>query len=219
MTLRKTAEQFAALSRIPGIAHAFTGREPGIDVQVDREEALQRLEAAHTEIRAELGLAQYAFCTAKQVHGKVVARVTAACATALLPEADGLITNDPHVCLGIYTADCGPVFLVDPVRRAIGLVHSGRKGSELGITAEAIRRMGEEFGTQPADLVVQLAPCIRPPHYEVDFAAMILEQARAAGVQQVDDCGTCTAAAPERYYSYRREMGKTGRMVALLALV
>lgn len=219
MTLRKTAEQFLALSRLPGIAHAFTGREPGIDVQVNREEALRRLEGVHEDIRRELGLGSYAFCTAKQVHGKAIARVTAASVAAPLPEADGLITNEPDVCLGIYTADCGPVFLVDPVRRAIGLVHSGRKGSELSITTEAIRRMEAEFGSRPQDLVVQLGPCIRPPYYEVDFASMIMAQARAAGVEQVYDCGTCTAAAPERYYSYRRELGKTGRMVALLALI
>jgi copper oxidase (laccase) domain-containing protein len=65
---------------------------------------------------------------------------------------------------------------------------------------------------------VQLSPCIRPPHYEIDFAAEIVRQCRAAGVNHVHDCNICTACDLARYYSYRVEKGKTGRMLALLAL-
>jgi copper oxidase (laccase) domain-containing protein len=130
-----------------------------------------------------------------------------------------LITADRDVCLGIYVADCGPVYLADPVKRVIGLLHSGRKGTEQGITTVGIRRMAEEFGSAPEDLVVQLGPCIRPPLYEIDFAAEILRQAREAGVRQVHDCGVCTGQRVDRYYSYRVEKGRTGRMVAFLALV
>ena len=61
--------------------------------------------------------------------------------------------------------------------------------------------MRKAFGTDPANLVVQVAPCIRPPHYEVDFAAQIVRQAREAGVRDIFDCGTCTASHPEVYYS------------------
>src|SRR5262249_31403615 len=134
------------------------------------------------------------------------------------PGVDGLITADPTVCLGIHVADCGAVFIVDRVRRVFALLHSGRKGSELGITSVAIRAMREQHGCDPADMVVQLAPCIRPPNYEIDFAASILQQAREAGVREVHDCGTCTGANLDRYYSYRAEKGRTGRMLALLAL-
>ena len=78
--------------------------------------------------------------------------------------------------------------------------------------------MVKRLGCEPAEIVAQLGPCIRPPHYEVDFAAQIIAQCRAAGVRQVHDCGICTACHPERYYSYRMEQGKTGRMLALLGL-
>ena len=132
---------------------------------------------------------------------------------------DGLITADPRVCLGIYVADCCAVYLVEPERRVIALLHSGRKGSELGITAAAIERMRDEFGCDPAKMIVQLSPCIRPPHYEIDFAALIRRDCAAAGVRQIFDCGTCTGANVDRYYSYRVEKGKTGRMLALLALI
>jgi copper oxidase (laccase) domain-containing protein len=67
-------------------------------------------------------------------------------------------------------------------------------------------------------LIVQLGPCIRPPHYEIDFAAEIGRQAARAGVVNFYDCGICTASNLPRYYSYRAEKGKTGRMWAVLML-
>jgi hypothetical protein len=210
-------EFFPALAVLPGVVHAFTGRVPGIDTEAERELALQRLEEAHSAARRRLSLREKHFITARQVHGAAVAIVDAKTGTPV-PEVDGLITNDPSVCLGVYVADCGPVYLVDPKRRVIALLHSGRKGTELAITRAAIRCMERAFGCNPSDLVVQLGPCIRPPHYEVDFAADIRWQALSAGVREVHDCGTCTAANVDRYYSYRREKGRTGRMVALLAL-
>ena len=102
---------------------------------------------------------------------------------------------------------------------AIGLVHSGKKGTERAIVPKAIQQMREHFGSDPAELIVQLSPCIRPPHYEIDFAAKIIEQCRAAGAKNIHDPGVCTACDIDRYYSYRAEKGKTGRMLALLGLV
>jgi purine-nucleoside/S-methyl-5'-thioadenosine phosphorylase / adenosine deaminase len=131
---------------------------------------------------------------------------------------DGIITNQREVALGIHVADCCAVYIVDPKRPAIGLVHSGKKGTELGVVTNAIAQMKAHFGSNPADLVVQLSPCIRPPHYEIDFAAKIMGQCRAQGVKQIHDSGICTACHPDLYYSYRAEKGKTGRMLALLAL-
>jgi copper oxidase (laccase) domain-containing protein len=66
--------------------------------------------------------------------------------------------------------------------------------------------------------MVQLSPCIRPPHYEVDFAAEIVRECRALGVQHIHDSSTCTACDLGRYYTYRAEKGKTGRMLAVLGL-
>jgi polyphenol oxidase len=210
-------ERFPALEAVPEVAHVFLGRAPGLDVKVDREEALQRLDSFHRTAREELGLGTRHFLVGEQVHGREVAVVDER-TPAPVPGVDGLITASPEVCLGVYVADCCAVYLVEPVRRVIGLLHSGRKGSELGIVTVAIERMRTEFHCDPANIIVQLSPCIRPPNYEVDFAALIVERARAAGVAKVHDCGTCTGANPERYYSYRMERGKTGRMLAMLAL-
>ncbi len=212
-------EFFPALRELGLVRHGFIGRIPGLDVATDREAALARLAEVHRRLRGELGLGEMPFATAEQVHGERIAVISEPitednCAAG----ADGLVTNQPGVSLGIYVADCGAIYLVDQVRRAIGLVHSGKKGTEQAIVVRAIEAMRERFGTAPADLVVQLGPCIRPPHYEVDFAAAIVEQARAAGVGQVHDCGRCTASDLAHYYSYRAEKGRTGRMLALLAL-
>jgi len=209
-------ETFPALASLP-VIHAFTGTVPGLAVRTDRATALARLDAYHQEIRQELGLGDRHWITAQQVHAAGVAVVDRS-ATSPVPGVDGLVTNDPQVCLGIYVADCGPVWLVDPVRRAIGCVHSGRKGTELGVVPAAIAQMRTAFGSEPADIVAQLGPCIRPPHYEVDFAAQIVAQCREAGLVQVHDSGACTASAPNRYYSYRAEKGQTGRMLAIAAL-
>jgi copper oxidase (laccase) domain-containing protein len=157
------------------------------------------------------------FVLAEQVHGSVVARVEAP-STVPVPSADGLITSRPQLCLAIYVADCAAVYLADKKTRSIGLVHAGKKGAQFGVVKQAIAAMEEQFGTDPCNLVMQISPCIRPPHYEVDFAAAIVRQARAAGVRDIFDCNTCTACHPDLYYSYRREKGSTGRLLALAAI-
>jgi copper oxidase (laccase) domain-containing protein len=212
-------EQFPALSAL-AVPHGFTWRVAGLDVTTDRALALERLEGYHRQAQAELGLGEFPLLTAEQVHGKEVALVRRDEPIPPLPfpGCDGIVTNRDDACLGIYVADCCAVYLVDPVQGAIGLVHAGKKGAELGIVPVAIDLMVEAFGTRPSDLVVQLSSCIRPPWYEVEFSKWVIEQCHAAGVRQIHDCGTCTAGNPEQYYSYRREKGRTGRMLALLAL-
>ena len=210
-------ETFAALAAAPGIAHGFVARVPGLDVHLDREAALQRLAGIHDAAREQLDVADKCFAIGEQVHGRAVAAIVSTTAFPV-PDVDGLITADPGVCLGVYVADCCAVYLADPERRVIGLLHSGRKGSELGIAQVAIAHMRDEFGCDPAKIIVQLSPCIRPPQFEIDFAALIVAQCQAAGVRQVFDGGICTASNLDRYYSYRAEKGKTGRMLALLAL-
>jgi hypothetical protein len=210
-------ESFASLDATGLCRHAFLGKVPGVDVAADRETALARLAGAHHAAREALGMGAMPFVTAEQVHGAEVAVVDET-TVGPVPGVDALVTNRPGVCLGIYVADCGAIYALDPVRKVIGLAHSGRKGTELQIVPAMLRAMQRAFGCNPAEMVVQLGPCIRPPHYEVDFAAEILRQCREMGLVSVHDCGACTAATPDRYYSYRMEKGKTGRMLALLAL-
>jgi polyphenol oxidase len=213
-------ESFPALTAQEGVcAHGFVKRVPGVDTAQDKAEVLRRLAPHHAAAVTALGFAAENFFTAEQVHGADIA-VVAADSPRHSPAVDGLMTNAPGLLLGIHVADCGPVYIVDPVRRAVALLHSGKKGSEQGIAGRAVRLMAERYGSQPADLTVQIGPCIRVPQYDVDFVAMIVASCREAGVpaEGIHDCGTCTALNPQRYYSYRRELGKTGRLLALLGL-
>jgi copper oxidase (laccase) domain-containing protein len=226
-------EQFPALSAIKICRHVFAQRIPGIDVSHDKAEVLERLDAAHREIRNATGFDDWPLFTAEQVHGNKIAvvdevgsalradrgrRGAASLPDREFPGCDAIITNQRGVALGIYVADCCAVFIVDPNTPAIGLVHSGRKGTELGVVTNAIGQMIDRFESDPASIIVQLSPCIRPPHYEIDFAAEISRQCRALAVQHIHDSGTCTAYDLSRYYSYRAEKGKTGRMLAVLGL-
>jgi len=208
-------ESFPALDAIPRIRAGFVRRVPGLDVRVERGEVLARLDASHREALAAAGLGGMAFATAEQVHGNRVAAVSSATTAAA---ADGLLTTIPGICLGIYVADCAAVYLADRDGRGIALVHSGKKGTELGIVPAAVEALCRAASLHPSDLVAQISPCIRPPHYETDFAAGIASQLAAAGVGEIHDCSLCTASHPEAYYSYRREKGRTGRMLAFLAL-
>ena len=212
-------EQFSALAGL-AVRHGFVGRVAGLDVNTDRVEALARLDVCHREARRQSGVGDRLFVTAEQVHGDRVAVLARDGEVPRLPcsGADGIVTDRPDICLGIYVADCCAVYLVDPIRRVVGLVHSGRKGTELEIVAHAIQSMRDRFGTCSQHVIVQLSPCIRPPWYEVDFSTEIVAQCRAAGVIHVANEAACTAAHPDRYYSYRREKGQTGRMLAFLAL-
>ena len=212
-------EQFAAIDASGVCRHVFTQRIAGIDVSHDKAEALRRLEAAHREIRGAIGVGDWPLLTAQQIHGNKVAVVdTKVESDKHFAGCDGFITNQPRISLGIHVADCCAVYIVDPNTPAIGLVHSGRKGTELGVVSRAITQMIERFGSKPGDLIVQLSPCIRSPHYEIDFAAKIIEQCRDQGVREIHDSGVCTACDLDRYYSYRAEKGRTGRMLALLGL-
>ncbi len=215
--------RFPALAGLGGwLRHGFTLRMPGVAVDVDREAALGRLRASHLKVAEAMGFGASSMALAEQVHGAEVGWIgVTEDGGGAAPGADGLATATAGRGLGIHVADCCAVFVVDPVRRAVALVHSGRKGSELGIVRKAIDRLVDAAGSRPADLIVQLGPCIRPPNYEVDFAAWIRRDACAAGVpaSQVHDDGTCTASDLRRFYSYRAEKGRTGRMFAILGVV
>jgi hypothetical protein len=208
---------FPALAAAPGLAHAFTLRHPTIDVLAEKAVVVERLWAWHHELVEALGFSRDHLRTAEQVHGGDVRHVTQE-SDAHTEKVDGLITAKPGVMLGIYVADCCAVYLADPVTGGIGLVHSGKKGTEAAISVNAIRLMADTFGSRAQDIIVQLSPCIRPPAYEVDFAAAIRSQCLDAGIlpANLHDTGLCTSADPARYYSYRMEKGKTGRMLALL---
>jgi copper oxidase (laccase) domain-containing protein len=208
------------LSKLDFVKAAWLGRQPGIEVAVEREQALENLAPQHDKLVAGTFPEIRTRHHAEQVHGNRVAVITEAGADERTFHAgvDGLITQVRGQLLGIYVADCAAIYLADTATKSIALLHSGKKGTEGNILGEAVTKMAELYGTDPADLVCVVSPCIRPPDYEIDFAATIAEQAAVLGIGKFHDSCQNTAADLATHYSYRIEQGKTGRMLALLAL-
>jgi hypothetical protein len=213
----------APLDALPGVRAGWVERISGLQITGDRDEAMRQLRPFHDAALAEFAAAGAPCWRAEQVHGNAVAvvpgirQIVAADGLPVVPGVDGLITCEPGVVLAIYVADCGAIWLADAETGAVGLLHSGKKGTEANIFQQALDRMAEHFGNRPEDVTAVLGPCFRPPDYELDFAAGIGRQAARAGVGNFIDCGLNTASDPARFYSYRKELGKTGRMMALIA--
>ena len=213
-----TLDPVVALDGVPGIAAGFIGRIPNLPVSLERADAMALLSPIHRRILGDSGFGNLPMVTAEKVHGNLLAEVTGKTKSPV-PLADALMTKSRGLTIGVYVADCAPVWIVARNGSAGALVHSGKKGTELGIVPKAINRILEASTLAPEDLRLVIGPCIRPPCYEIDFAAIIGEQARNCGVTDVHDEKICTACHPDLYYSYRREKGLTGRMLATLTLL
>lgn len=179
-----------------------------------------------------------------QTHTANVARVGEEDISARrsFPHTDALVSDCQNVALGVLVADCVPVFLYDPIRRAAGIAHAGWRGAYAGIVAATVRRMGQEFGTRPQNLSVILGPSIGACCYEVSpelaeqfrqrFGEEVTEGRRLnlwnalrielerEGVpsDHIATVGLCTACNVDDFYSHRREGTPTGRLLACLYL-
>jgi polyphenol oxidase len=182
-----------------------------------------------------------------QVHSDRVLPARLRAPQEALPEADGWIANSPEFTLSLRFADCVPILLYDPVNYAVGIAHAGWKGTASRIAARAVEAMRQHYGSQPANILAGIGPSIGPDHYLVgsDVAqsihasygdqatSLLLQQGdgwrlnlwsanetalRAAGVQQIETAGLCTACHTEDWFSHRAENGRTGRFGAMIWL-
>ena len=127
-----------------------------------------------------------------QVHGADVKAVDAKDGTCgalssdtAIPDCDALVTDTPGLLLGITIADCLPVFFFDPIHKAIGIAHSGWRGTAGRIANRTLALMTASFGTDPAACLVAIGPGIGPEGYEVDekvYAGFQAEDTAASGV-------------------------------------
>ncbi|MEO8025332.1 MAG: peptidoglycan editing factor PgeF [Bryobacteraceae bacterium] len=172
----------------------------------------------------------------KQIHSD---RVQVATVPGHLGEGDALISRTPGVVIGVRTADCLPLLLADPVRRAVAAVHAGWRGTDANVTASTLRTMQALFGTRPEDVVAAIGPGIGVCCYEVseDVAARFTRwfpewtpqpgkrhvdlvetnrrQLFAAGVRQIHSGAPCTRC-DDRFHSYRRDGEAAGRMYSVI---
>lgn len=175
-----------------------------------------------------------------QVHG-------AAAAEALRPgmfeSCDALMTAEQGLVLGVSVADCVPILLYDPARRAIAAVHAGWRGTAAGIVSLTVSRLAERYGSSPRDLRAWIGPSagvccyevgedvaarfappsvIRPPggKARVDLRTANRRLLAEAGVpgSQIAVSGECTICSADLFHSYRRDGNRSGRMMAVIAL-
>jgi YfiH family protein len=133
------------------VRHCFTSRD-----------LILRDDEREWEAVAEsLGVARGRVLLIKQVHGVEVA-IARRGHTDGWPrlEADGIVTDDPAVAVGVRVADCAPVLLFDPATRAVGAAHAGWRGTAAGASAATVRALAEAFGSRRSDLIAAIGPCL-----------------------------------------------------------
>ena len=164
-----TADGFEAAG---GVAHGFSTRLGGVsegiyatlNLGMNRGDAPDRVRENYRRFCAAIGADMGNIVCASQVHGDTVRTVTAADLGIGLDEpepwqADGLVTDIPGVTLAVYSADCLPILLYDPVRRVAAACHAGWRGTALGIAQRAVEKMGF-YGSRPEDIRAAIGPGI-----------------------------------------------------------
>ena len=117
-----------------------------------------------------------------------------------ITDVDGMVTNEPGVVLATFYADCVPLYFVDPVKKCIGLSHSGWRGT-IGRMGEAtIKKMTEEFGTNPSDVIAAIGPSICQSCYDVsnDVAERFIEEFGAS--RYIGDIKELCYPTDEKHY-------------------
>lgn len=222
-------EGFESLGlRVAGISEASDGDcgHRGVDGAQGR-----------ARVAAGCGFAAERLVWGWQVHGTAV-RLVGEAGEGPFADTDGVATQARGVPLGIFVADCVPVFLFDPRTRSGALVHAGREGTRTGIAAEAVRALGAGYGARAEDLHALIGPSAGPCCYEVsaelagDFAGAGLPargryldlwegnavQLVRAGVarEKITVSALCTICT-DRFWSYRRD-GTVCRNLAVMML-
>ena len=217
----------ASWAAVPGLAHGFLGRDACAGA------------AGWDAVVARAGV-PFPVVTARQVHGT---RVETA-APGPPREADGLITATAGQLVGVVTADCMPVLLIDRQRRVAAAVHAGWRGTAAGVIEAAVAKLGTTFEVAPRALEAVIGPAIGACCYEVGDEVLDGFRARVgdgtapawshrdgrlhldlraaarlllggAGVGRVAVLGPCTACG-SGYCSYRRDGAGAGRQLSFV---
>ncbi|MCI7145326.1 MAG: peptidoglycan editing factor PgeF [Clostridiales bacterium] len=221
---------------IPGIKAFFSTKEGAVEGSPYNNE----------ELFSELGLEKAFRVFPQQVHEATVCDITGDMIrgdSISLPSTDGTVTREKNVLLTTVHADCPPVYFAHNKGDAVGMVHSGWRGTLAGICPQTVRRMVSLYGISPENLRVHIGPSISRCCFEVgdevirafnlewgysftennmmDLKAIIRRQLEDAGVPSVNisDDGHCTYCEPEMFCSYRREGGTYMRMGAGICIL
>lgn len=173
---------FENLEQTGMVRHAFTTRHGGVSTGVyasmnmgfRRGEDKAAVAKNYQLLAQALGLDETAFVATQQTHTTNILQVTAAdkgsgvTKPRTYQDIDALITNEVGINLVIFGADCVPIFLLDPKRKAIGLAHCGWKGTANRMAEKTVQRMQSVFGCQPKDMIAAIGPSIGKCCFQVD---------------------------------------------------
>ncbi|MBE6063212.1 MAG: peptidoglycan editing factor PgeF [Clostridium butyricum] len=220
----------------------FTNAELGRSFNRNTEEGVSQLNSLKGEFNAD------EIIYLKQVHSDKILKYSKDDLISIKDnEGDAIITNEKNVIIGVFTADCVPVILVDKVKKVSGAIHSGWKGTFASITYKTIKRMESEFNCSPSDIEVYIGPHIRKCCYEVskelkekfinekrdilksvlfsernlNLECCILNDLKKAGVnsENVNVLDLCTYCSDTvKLHSYRKSNGSYGRMFSFIIL-
>lgn len=247
--------QFHSFSDDPALQHAVFTRQGGVspspfaslNLSVSVPDEKDNVYANRRRAYGLYGRDTGSVVHAHLVHGNDVARVTRADDGTWASRVDGIITDEPGCALTMNFADCAPILLYDPRRRAIGIGHAGWKGAIVNLPGAMVRAMQQTFRSKPQDLLAAVGPCIGPCCYEVghevisavhgafsrpedlllnnggarphfDLPAANRENLQRAGVHQIEMSGYCTSCRTDLFFSHRAEKGRTGRFGVILML-
>jgi YfiH family protein len=197
-----------------------------------------------------LGFSVTELVLSNQVHGNAVRVVTRADARGIdnrdYPECDALITRDPGTALLVFTADCTPILLWDPVTGAVGAVHAGWRGTVSRIAVKTVLAMQEAYGCDPKNIHAAIGPNIGGCCFETgeevpaalaesygqevlslirqgannkyfpDLKAINALGLRRLGVAAIDLSAECTKCSPDRYWSHRVHGQSRGSQGAII---
>lgn len=185
----------------------------------------------------------------RQTHSDIVRQVGSGDARGFdnhdYPECDALITNEPGTALAVFTADCTPILLHDPVTGAVGAAHAGWRGTAAKIAAKTVQAMIDAYGCCRSNIHAAIGPNIAQCCFETDADvphAMIQSFGKAAeqhirpegnkfyvnlkelnalaltqaGVHNIDVSSLCTACSPDRFWSHRVTGGLRGSQGAII---
>ena len=259
-TIRKESLEYLTADSLSGSVHCFSTRFGGVSEGVlsslnlgtHRSDRPENVWENYRILGAAVGFTPEQTVFTKQEHTDTILRVGSSdCGTGLLREqsvvCDGIITDDPGVALCCFGADCTPILLYDPVRKAAGAVHSGWRGTAMGIAAKAVAAMVREFGCNPTDLRAAIGPCIGlccfevgaevpqamraalgadaepflEPHgekYHVDLKGLNQLWLEQSGLSVIDVCPDCTRCQPERFWSHRAAGNARGSQTGMIML-
>ncbi len=236
------------LNEFDFIDHVFSTRDfgnQGLHINDDRNHVLNNRKNLAKTIKVDY----HNVIAAKQVHGSNSRCVYiddigkgALYYNESLDNCDALITNIPNLPLFAFYADCVPIFLVDPIKKCIGIVHSGWKGTLNNIIGNTIDNIILKFDSSPADIIAIIGPYIKGSCYEVsneiieqftklgynkenqiignniDLGLIIQHQLYNKGIYKIEIDDYCTSCNLDLFFSHRKEHGHSGRMAGIIML-